>query len=83
MLTKTLNNIDNQLGEVSSKTQKADILDKELRLKINNHKEQKTEENFIELERLESESRELEIDLDKLKIEVRTKLEKIEKLGDL
>ena len=83
VLTKTLSNIDNQLGEVSSKTEKANILDKELRLRIQNHKEQKTEENFIELERLESESRELEIDLDKLKIEVNTKLDKIEKLGDL
>ena len=83
VLTKTLSNIDNQLGEVSSKTEKANILDKELRLRIKNHKEQKTEENFIELERLESENRELEIDLDKLKIEVNTKLDKIEKLGDL
>ena len=83
VLTKTLSNIDNQLGEVSSKTEKANILDKELRLRIQNHKEQKTEENFIELERLESENRELEIDLDKLKIEVNTKLDKIEKLGDL
>ena len=54
-----------------------------MRLKIQNHKEHKTEENFIELQRLESENRELEIDLDKLKIEVHTKLDKIEKLGDL
>ena len=83
VLTKTLSNIDNQLGEVSSKTEKANLLDRELRLKIQNHNEQKTEENFIELERLESENRELEIDLDKLKIEVHTKLDKIEKLGDL
>ena len=82
-MTKTLSNIDNQLGEVSSKTEKANLLDRELRLKIQNHNEQKTEENFIELERLESENRELEIDLDKLKIEVHTKLDKIEKLGDL
>ena len=83
VLTKTLNNIDNQLGEVSTKTEKANLLDKELRLKIQNHKEHNTEENFIELERLESENRELDIDLDKLKIEVNTKLDKIEKLGDL
>ncbi len=83
VLTKTLSNINNQLGEVSSKTEKANILDNELRLRIQNHKENKTEENFIELERLESENRELEIDLDKFKIEVNTKLDKIEKLGDL
>ena len=82
-MTKTLSNIDNQLGEISSKTEKANLLDRELRLKIQNHNEQKTEENFIELERLESKNRELEIDLDKLKIEVNTKLDKIEKLGDL
>ena len=83
VLTKTLSNIDNQLGEISSKTEKANLLDRELRLKIQNHNEQKTEENFIELQRLESKNRELEIDLDKLKIEVNTKLDKIEKLGDL
>ena len=79
----TLSGIDIQLGEVTSKTEKAKTLDNQLRLKLQYHKDEKTEENFIELENLESKKREFEIDLDKLKIEVRTKLDKIEKLGDL
>ena len=82
-LTDTLNSIDNELGEVTTRVKKASLLDGELKMKIQNHKDEKTEENFIELENLESKKREFEIDLDKLKIEVRTKLDKIEKLGDL
>ena len=34
VLTKTLNNIDNQLGEVSTKTEKANLLDKELKAEL-------------------------------------------------
>ena len=52
-------------------------------MKMQSHKDEKTEENFVELEHLESHKKELEIDLDKMKIEVRSKLDKIEKLGDL
>ena len=52
-------------------------------MKIQNLKDEKTEEKFVELEKLESEKREIEIDLDKIKIKVRAKLDKIEKLGDL
>ena len=79
----TLSDIDTQLGEVTLKTEKAKTLDNQLRLKLQYHKEQKTEENFIELQQLENDKREAGFDLDKLKIEVRTKLDKIEKLGDL
>jgi len=82
-LTETLNSIDNELGEVSTRIEKTKLLDSELRMKIKNHKEEKTEEKFVELEKLEVRKKEVEIDLDKLKIEVRAKLDKIEKLGDL
>ena len=40
-------------------------------------------EQYLELEKLEKERDLFQIELDKLKIEVRTKLDKIEKLGDL
>ena len=83
VLTKTLYNIDNELGEVETRIKKTNLLDNELKMKIQNHKDEKTEEKFVELEKLESEKREIEIDLDKMKIEVRAKLDKIEKLGDL
>jgi len=82
-LTVTLNNIDNELGEVSTRIEKTKLLDGELQMKIQNHKDEKTEEKIVELENLEVHKREIEIDLDKLKIEVRAKLDKIEKLGDL
>ena len=83
ILTVTLNNIDNELGEVSTRVEKTKLLDGELQMKIQNHKDEKTEEKIVELENLEVHKREIEIDLDKLKIEVRAKLDKIEKLGDL
>jgi DNA repair exonuclease SbcCD ATPase subunit len=83
ILSVTLNNIDNELGEASTRVEKTNLLDNELRMKIQNLKDEKTEEKFVELEKLESEKREIEIDLDKIKIKVRAKLDKIEKLGDL
>ena len=83
ILTETLNSIDNELGEVDVRTERAELLNTELNTKIQSHKDEKTEEKFVELEHLENHKRELEIDLDKMKIEVRSKLDKIEKLGNL
>ncbi len=83
ILTKTLSSIDNQLGESKIKVEKAKTLNEQLRTKVDYHKEQKTEENFTKIQTLETEKREAEFDLDKLKIEVKTKLEKIDKLGHL
>ena len=82
-LSDTLSDIDTELGEVDVRIKKASLLNDELNMKIQSHKDEKTEENFVELEHLESHKKELEIDLDKMKIEVRSKLDKIEKLGDL
>ena len=82
-LTETLNSIDNELGETSTRIEKTKLLDNELHMKIQNHKDEETEKKFVDLEKLEAEKREFEIDLDKMKIEVRAKLDKIEKLGDL
>jgi len=83
ILTKTLSGIDNQLGESKIKVEKAQTLNEQLRTKVDYHKKQKTEENFTKIQTLETEKREAEFDLDKLKIEVKTKLEKIDKLGHL
>ena len=82
-LSNTLSGIDVELGEVDVRIEKASSLNTELNMKIQSHKDEKTEENFVELEHLENHKKELEIDLDKMKIEVRSKLDKIEKLGDL
>ena len=83
ILTKTLSSIDTQLGESKIKVEKAKTLNEQLRTKVDYHTEQKTEENFTKIQTLETEKREAEFDLDKLKIEVKTKLEKIDKLGNL
>ena len=83
ILTKTLSGIDTQLGESKIKIEKAKTLNEQLRTKVDYHTEQKTEENFTKIQTLETEKREAEFDLDKLKIEVKTKLEKIDKLGNL
>ena len=83
VLTTTLSNIDNQLGEVISKTEKVNILEEQIRLKIKYHEEQNTNEKFVEGEKLNTEHDKLNQELSKLKIEVRNKLDKIEKLGDL
>ena len=82
-LSDTLSSIDTELGEVDIRIEKASLLNTELNMKMQSHKDEKTEENFVELEHLESHKKELEIDLDKMKIEVRSKLDKIEKLGNL
>jgi len=83
VLGTTLHNIDIQLGEVVTRKEKANTLNIQLKHKLNYHKEAKTEENFMNLQKLDTDKREAEFDLDKLKIEVKTKLDKIDKLGNL
>ena len=56
---------------------------KEIENKILIYKQDGVEENYYKLEKLEEERDLFQIELDKLKIEVRSKLDKIEKLGDL
>jgi len=82
-LIQILSDLDNELGELSSRLEKTNILNEELHIKIQDHKSQNTEGKFVELENLELQKKEIEIDLDKMKIEVKSKLDKIEKLGDL
>ena len=50
-------------------------------MKIDHHKTSNTEQRFIELQEMENKKKELEIDIDKMKIDVRSKLDKIEKLA--
>ena len=55
----------------------------EIENKIVIYKQDGVEENYYKLEKLEEERDLFQIELDKLKIEVRSKLDKIEKLGNL
>ena len=49
ILSDTLSGIDNQLGEVDMRLEKASTLYNELNIKIKNHKEAQTEEKFVQL----------------------------------
>jgi len=51
--------------------------------KIENYKKKNIEAQHTELEQVEDDRSNTKIEIDKLKIEVRNKLDKIEKLGDL
>ena len=55
----------------------------EIENKILIYKQDGVEENYYKLEKLEEERDLFQIEIDKLKIEVRNKLDKIEKLGDV
>ena len=66
VLTTTLSNIDNQLGEVISKTEKVNILEEQIRLKIKYHEEQNTNEKFVEGEKLSTEHDKLNQELSSL-----------------
>ena len=83
VLTTTLNNIDNQLGEVTSKTEKINIVEKQIRSKLKYHEDNNTSEKFLDVEKKYLEHQDLEQELKRLKIEVKTKLDKIDKLGNL
>ena len=56
---------------------------KEIENKIGSYKKDGVEEKYYELEKLEEERDLFQIEIDKLKQDVRVKLDKIEKLGDL
>ena len=82
-LQNTLSEIDNEFGLVETKKEQTRALDIELKTKITKHRKDKIEEQFAKLGQFEKENVIINVEIDKLKIEVRNKLDKIEKLGDL
>ena len=57
--------------------------EKQLQTQILIYNKEKTNENYAKLIKLEEDKSGLKVEIDKLKIEVRNKLDKLEKLGDL
>ena len=80
---KELNSIDIRLGTLGVEKKQNEIKQKELKERIDNHADSDINKSFLKLQDIEKERRETKIEIDKLKIDVRNKLDKIEKLGNL
>ena len=76
-------NVKHKIGEYETEQYDFDRAVKEIENKIVIYKQDGVEEKYYQLEKLEEERDLFQIEIDKLKIEVRSKLDKIEKLGDL
>ena len=82
-LTQLSDNVKEKLAEYETEQFDYDRAVAEIENKIVIYKQDGVEENYYKLEKLEEERDLFQIELDKLKIEVRSKLDKIEKLGNL
>jgi len=76
-------NVKQKLSEYETEQYDFDKAVKEIENKIVIYQQDGVEEKYYQLEKLEEERDLFQVEIDKLKIEVRSKLDKIEKLGDL
>ena len=79
----TLDNIDTRLGSLESNKEENKTKLTELKGRIQTYTESNINQLYNDLSKLEGERQESQIEIDKLKIEVRSKLDKIDKLGNL
>ena len=82
-LTTLSDNVKKKLSEYEGEQYDFERAVNEIENKIVIYKQDGVEENYYKLEKLEEERDLFQIEIDKLKIEVRNKLDKIEKLGDV
>ena len=82
-LTNSLNAVDERVGEIATLSKQLSVEETELNEKINIFIENEVDKKFAQLEQYSVEKSTNQIEIDKLKIEVKNKLDKIEKLGDL
>ena len=75
--------VDEEYGVTKTSVQGYALQRKDLQTKITSYEKENVSEKYIKLEKLEEERDLFQIELDKLKIEVRSKLDKIDKLGNL
>jgi len=80
---KELNSIDIRLGTLGVEKKQNEIKQKELKERIDHYADSDINKSFLKLQDIEKERKETKIEIDKLKIDVRNKLDKIEKLGNL
>jgi len=82
-LTQLSDNVKEKLSEYETEQFDYERAVQEIENKIVIYRQDGVEENYYKLEKLEEERDLFQIELDKLKIEVRSKLDKIDKLGNL
>ena len=82
-LNSILYTVDTDLGNTKTHVKTFALEKKNLNSKISQYEKDNVSDNYAKLEKLEEERDLFQIEIDKLKIEVRTKLDKIEKLGNL
>ena len=82
-LNEDLNSIDTRLGSIKGLVQENKIRSKELEERVEKYTDENVNSKYLKLEQYEKERHQTKIEIDKLKIEVRHKLDKIEKLGNL
>ena len=82
-LTTLRDNVKEKLNELSTEEYDFEKAVKEIENKIVIYQQDGVEEKYYQLEKLEEERDLFQIELDKLKSEVRVKLDKIDKLGNL
>ena len=78
-----LESMDIRLGSVGATQEENKSKIIELKHRIKDYVNKDTNKKYLDLIKLEDDKKELRIEIDKLKIEVRNKLDKIEKLGIL
>ena len=82
-LTNSLNKVDERVGEIATLSEQLSVEETELNEKIKIYRENEIDKKFAQLEQYKLDKSNNQIEIDKLKIEVKNKLDKIEKLGNL
>ena len=82
-LTSELDDVNEKVGKLKTLSEQYKVEETELTEKINIYKENEIDKKFAQLEQYTLEKRNNQIEIDKLKIEVQNKLDKINKLGNL
>jgi len=82
-LNNSLAATDEKFGKMKTLSEQYKVEETELTEKINIFKENEVDKKFAQFEQYTLEKRNNQIEIDKLKIEVQNKLDKIEKLGNL
>ena len=82
-LNSLLYSVDENLANTKTQIKTFALQKKDLNTKISQYEKDSVSEKYTKLEKLEDERDLFQIEIDKLKIEVRQKLDKIEKLGNL
>ena len=79
----SLNKVDEKVGELKKFSEQYIVEARELEEAITLHKKNDIDKKYSQLEQYKLEKKNNQIEIDKLKIEVKNKLDKIEKLGNL